>query len=166
MGSPKSKPSTARPKARPKVSPSSLLFDAFNHHLAYALGLHLLDPDSISDYARTELKAVVMSALPVLRYLKRNVNLHDLNKPARVFYGGINQVMERLHTIPREWYNFCMDEDIYPSDAASLIKAIPPARAKISLGPGDHRPLEDSFENYDQSDPMLHACKMCVIMYI
>ena len=66
MGSPKSKPSAARPKARPKVSPSSVLFDAFNHHLAYALGLHLLDPDSISDYARPELKAVVMSALPVL----------------------------------------------------------------------------------------------------
>ncbi|KAJ7764197.1 hypothetical protein DFH07DRAFT_956218 [Mycena maculata] len=152
MGSPKSKPSAARPKARPKVSPSSVLF-AFNHHLAYALGLHLLDPDSISDYARPELKAVVMSALPVLRYLKRNVNLHDLNEQARVFYGGINRVMERLHTIPKEWYNFCVDEDIYPSDAASIIKAIPPARTKISLGPGDHRPLDKSFENFDQSDP-------------
>ncbi|KAJ7768105.1 hypothetical protein DFH07DRAFT_954677 [Mycena maculata] len=153
MGSPKPKPTTTRPKALPKVSSSSVLFNAFNHHLAYALSLHLLDPDSIIDYTRPELKVVVMGALPVLRYLKRNVNLHDLNDQARMFYGGINRVMECLHTIPKEWYNFCVDEDIYPSDAASLIKAIPPARAKISLGPSDHRPLDKSFVNFNQSDP-------------
>ncbi|KAJ7744937.1 hypothetical protein DFH07DRAFT_963474 [Mycena maculata] len=153
MGSPKSKPSTARPKARPTVSASTRLFDAFNHPLAYSLGLHLLAPDSIIDYARPELKAVVMGALPVLRYLKRNVDLHDLSEQARVFYGGINRIMECLHTIPTEWYNFCVDEDIYPSDAASLIKVIPPARTKVSLGPGNHRPLDKSFANFDQTDP-------------
>ncbi|KAJ7719103.1 hypothetical protein DFH07DRAFT_973060 [Mycena maculata] len=153
MSSPKSKPSAARPKARPTVSASTRLFDAFNHPLAYSLGLHLLAPDSIIDYARPELKACVMSALPVLRYVKRNINLHDLNVEARVFYGGINRIMERLHTIPQEWYDLCVDEDIYPSDAASLIKVIPPLRTKISLGPGDHRPLGRTFANYDQSDP-------------
>ncbi|KAJ7726854.1 hypothetical protein DFH07DRAFT_970382 [Mycena maculata] len=151
MGSPKSKPSAARPKARPTVSASTRLFDAFNHPLAYSLGLHLLAPDSIIDYARPELKACVMSALPVLRYVKRNINLHDLNVEARVFYGGINRIMERLHTIPQEWYDLCVDEDVYPSDAASLIKVIPPLRTKISLGPGDHRPLGRTFANYDQS---------------
>ncbi|KAJ7750999.1 hypothetical protein DFH07DRAFT_961230 [Mycena maculata] len=153
MGSPKSKPTATRPKARPKVSSSSRLFDAFNHPLAYSLGLHLLAPDSIIDYACPELKACVMSALPVLRYLKRNIDLHDLSVEARVFYGGINRIMERLHTIPQEWYDLCVDEDIYPSDAASLIKVIPPLRTKISLGPGDHRPLGKTFANYDQTDP-------------
>ncbi|KAJ7772828.1 hypothetical protein DFH07DRAFT_767694 [Mycena maculata] len=118
MGSPKSKPSAARPKARPKVSASTRLFDAFNHHLAYALGLHLLDPDSIIDYPCPELKAVVMGALPVLRYLKRNVDFRALNDQARVFYGGINRIMERLNTIPEEWLDFCVDEDVYPSDAS------------------------------------------------
>ncbi|KAJ7737245.1 hypothetical protein DFH07DRAFT_966540 [Mycena maculata] len=152
-GSPKSKPSAARPKARPTVSASTRLFDAFNHPLANSLGLHLLSPDSIIDYSRPELKAVVMGALPVLRYLKRNVDLHDLSEQARVFYGGINHIMERLHTIPTEWYDLCMDEDIYPSDATSLIKVIPPARTKVYLGPGDHRPLDKTFANYDQSDP-------------
>ncbi|KAJ7731910.1 hypothetical protein DFH07DRAFT_781080 [Mycena maculata] len=153
MGSPKSKPTPTRPKARPKVSASALFFDTFKHPLAYSLGLHLLSPYSIIDYARPELKAVVMGALPVLRYLKRNVDLPELSEQARVFYGGISRIMERLHTIPTEWYNFCVDEDIYPSDAASIIKVIPPACTKISLGPGDHRPLDKSFANFDQSDP-------------
>ncbi|KAJ7722217.1 hypothetical protein DFH07DRAFT_972014 [Mycena maculata] len=153
MGSSRSKPSATRPKARPTVSASTRLFDAFNHPLAYSLGLHLLAPDSIIDYAHPELKACVMSALPVLRYVKRNINLHDLNVEARVFYGGINRIMERLHTIPQEWYDLCADEDIYPSDAASLIEVIPPLRTKISLGPGDHRPLGRTFANYDQSNP-------------
>ncbi|KAJ7766535.1 hypothetical protein DFH07DRAFT_955276 [Mycena maculata] len=153
MGSPKSKPTATRPKAHPTVSASTRLFNAFNHPLAYSLGLHLLAPDSIIDYAHPELKACVMSALPVLRYVKHNINLHDLNVEARVFYGGINRIMERLHTIPQEWYDLCMDEDIYPSDAASLIKVVPPIRTKISLSPGDHRPLGRTFANYDQSDP-------------
>ncbi|KAJ7732485.1 hypothetical protein DFH07DRAFT_968417 [Mycena maculata] len=148
MGSPKSKPTATRPKARPTVSASTRLFDAFNHPLAFSLGLHLLAPDSIIDYARLELKACVMSTLPVLRYVKHNINL---NVEACVFYGGINRIMERLHTIPQEWYDLCVDEDIYPSDAASLIKVIPPIRTKISLGPGDHRPLGRTFANYDQS---------------
>ncbi|KAJ7715077.1 hypothetical protein DFH07DRAFT_974279 [Mycena maculata] len=153
MGSPKSKPTATRPKARPTVSASMCLFDAFNHPLAYSLGLHLLAPDSIIDYARPEFKACVMSALPVLHYVKRNINLHDLNVEARVFYGGINRIMEQLHTIPQEWYDLCVDKDIYPSDAASLIKVIPPIRTKISLSPGDHCPLGRTFANYDQSDP-------------
>ncbi|KAJ7773716.1 hypothetical protein DFH07DRAFT_767660 [Mycena maculata] len=77
-----------------------------------------------------------MGALPVLRYLKRNVNLHDLSEQAGVFYGGINRVMEYPYGV-----------------AASLIKVIPPARTKVSLGPGDHRPLTKSFANFDQTDP-------------
>ncbi|KAJ7714700.1 hypothetical protein DFH07DRAFT_974395 [Mycena maculata] len=153
MGSPKSKPTATRPKARPKISASALFFNAFNHPLAYSLGLHLLSPDSIIDYSCPELKAVVMGALPVLRYLKRNVDLHDLSEQARVFYGGINRIMERLHTIPTEWYDLCVDEDIYPSDTTSLIKVIPPACTKVSLGPGNHRPLDKAFANFDQTDP-------------
>ncbi|KAJ7744752.1 hypothetical protein DFH07DRAFT_776954 [Mycena maculata] len=94
-----------------------------------------------------------MGTLPVLRYLKCNVDLHDLSEQARVFHSGINRIMECLHTIPTEWHNFCVDEDIYPSDAASLIKIIPPACTKVSLGPGDHRPLDKSFANFDQTDP-------------
>ena len=53
------------------------------------------------------------------RYLKRNVNLHDLNEQARVFYGGINCIMERLNTIPEEWLDFCVDKDVYPSDVSA-----------------------------------------------
>ncbi|KAJ7718495.1 hypothetical protein DFH07DRAFT_973287 [Mycena maculata] len=154
MVSPKSKPTATRPKPQPKVSASALFFDAFNHPLAYSLGLHLLAPDSIIDYGRPELKAVVMGALLVLRYLKHNIDLHDLSEQARVFYGGINRIMERLHTIPTEWYNFCVDEDIYPSDVSRLpYQGYPPARTKVSLGPGDHRPLDKSFANFDQTDP-------------
>ncbi|KAJ7742955.1 hypothetical protein DFH07DRAFT_964339 [Mycena maculata] len=141
MSSPKSKPTATRPKARPKVSVSPLFYDIFNHDSVYPLGLHLLDPESIIDCARPELKTCVINALPALRYLKRNVNFQDLDDQARLFYAGINRIMERLYTLPREWYAFCVDEDTYPSDLSNLIKVIPPARNQVVFDPSDYDPL-------------------------
>ncbi|KAJ7753040.1 hypothetical protein DFH07DRAFT_960270, partial [Mycena maculata] len=139
MVSPKSKPSTARHKARPKVSASSLFYDIFNHD------------SSIIDCARPELMTCVVNALPALRYLKRNVNFQDLDNPAHLFYAGINRIMERLYTLPREWYTFCVDEDTYPSDLSTLIKVIPPARSQVVFDPEDYNPLGRLFVNYDDS---------------
>ncbi|KAJ7724595.1 hypothetical protein DFH07DRAFT_971143 [Mycena maculata] len=153
MGSPKSKPTATRPKARPKVSVSPLFYDIFNHDSVYPLGLHLLDPESIIDCARPELKTCVINALPALRYLKRNVNFQDLDDQARLFYAGINRIMERLYTLPREWYAFCVDEDTYPSDLSNLIKVIPPARNQVVFDPSDYDPLGRLFVNYDDSVP-------------
>ncbi|KAJ7725222.1 hypothetical protein DFH07DRAFT_783055 [Mycena maculata] len=153
MGSPKSKPTATRPKARPKVSASSLFFNIFNHDSVYPLGLHLLDPESIIDCARPKLKTCVVNALPALRYLKRNVNFQDLDNQARLFYTGINWIMEWLYTLPREWYTFCVDEDTYPSDLSTLIKVIPPARSQVVFDPNDYNPVGRLFINYDDSMP-------------
>ncbi|KAJ7735634.1 hypothetical protein DFH07DRAFT_967102 [Mycena maculata] len=153
MVSPKSKPSAACPKARPKVTASSLFYDIFNHDSVYPLGLHLLDPESIIDCACPELKTCVVNALPALRYLKRNVNFQDLNDPVRLFYAGINRIMERLYTLPREWYTFCVDEDTYPSELSTLIKVIPPARSQVVFDPDNYNPLGRLFVNYDDSVP-------------
>ncbi|KAJ7748262.1 hypothetical protein DFH07DRAFT_962157 [Mycena maculata] len=140
MGSPKSKPSATRPKARPKVSASSLLFDIFNHDSVYPLGLLLLDPESIIDCARPELKTCVINALPALRYLKRNVNFQDLDDHAHLFYAGINRIMERLlHSSSRV--------------LSTLIKVIPPARSQVVFDPDDYNPLGRLFVNYDDSVP-------------
>ncbi|KAJ7745179.1 hypothetical protein DFH07DRAFT_963390 [Mycena maculata] len=153
MGSPKSKPTATCPKARPKVSVCPLFYDIFNHDSVYPLGLHLLDPESIIDCARPELKTCTINALPALRYLKRNVNFQDLDDQARLFYAGINWIMERLYTLPREWYAFCVDEDTYPSDLSNLIKVIPPARNQVVFDPSDYDPLGRLFVNYDDSVP-------------
>ncbi|KAJ7745232.1 hypothetical protein DFH07DRAFT_963452 [Mycena maculata] len=105
MISPKSKPSAARPKARPK------------------------------------------------RFLKHNINFQDLDDQARLFYAGINWIMERLYTLPRKWYAFCMDEDTYPSDLSNLIKVIPPACSQVVFDPDDYNPVGRLFINYDDSMP-------------
>ncbi|KAJ7733870.1 hypothetical protein DFH07DRAFT_967846 [Mycena maculata] len=136
MGSPKSKPTATRPKARPKVSISPLFYDILTMTRSIPL-----------------LKTCVINALPALRYLKRNVNFQDLDDQAHLFYAGINRIMERLYTLPREWYAFCVDEDTYPSDLSNLIKVIPPARNQVVFDPSDYDPLGRLFVNYDDSVP-------------
>ncbi|KAJ7733871.1 hypothetical protein DFH07DRAFT_967851 [Mycena maculata] len=145
---PKPKPTAVSPKAK-SASVTAHLFDVFNHSSAYALSQHLLDPSSIHDASRPELKTCVVEALPALRYIRRNIDYKQLDDRGRIFYSGINIVMDRLGTIPAEWLGFCLKEVEHDYDLALLVKEVPPARAEIPLGPGDYAPMANAFANYN-----------------
>ncbi|KAJ7712395.1 hypothetical protein DFH07DRAFT_786021, partial [Mycena maculata] len=117
-----------RPRPKAAQVSASPLFDAFNHPLAYSLGLHLWPPTPLSTTARNSR----LSWRPPSPALLTQYDLHDLNEQARVFYGRHQPHHGALHTIPRS--GTTLRGRGHLPFRSPLIKVIPPPY-QVSLGP-------------------------------